>query len=422
VIRASLGAALLAALIAASVAQARGHQIAGVVPDFPPGTHSHPAVRAHIAGVSYHGGPVLHWNRTHVIFWQPAGSGLTFDPGYETLIGRFLGDVAADSRKTTNVYGLSGQYHDSAGPAAYNSTYGGAVIATDPLPANGCVEPAVEGPGWSRCLDTQQLAIEVEDVARTQHLPSTGNDIYFLVLPDGLGSCEFGGPTYCALGGATAGSYCGYHAATSSSLLYAVIAYNALAGHCQSGNPRPNASTADSAISTISHEHNEIVTDPFGDGWIDESSSGEIGDLCVTQFGASLGGSDSTPYNEIIHGDRYYLQEEWSNEDGSCQPRELPDEISFRVPARARAHEPVMFVAHASDPHGSIVSYNWYFGDHGSRRGRRASHTFSRPGDYRVVLRTNDSSGNWALDAAEVRVGRGAARDRSARGRRWDRR
>ncbi len=30
----------------------------------------------------YNGGPVLHSNRTHPIFWEPAGSGLTFDPGY----------------------------------------------------------------------------------------------------------------------------------------------------------------------------------------------------------------------------------------------------------------------------------------------------------------------------------------------------
>jgi len=33
----------------------------------------------------YQGGPVLHWNRTHLIFWAPEGSGLTFEA---TLIGR----------------------------------------------------------------------------------------------------------------------------------------------------------------------------------------------------------------------------------------------------------------------------------------------------------------------------------------------
>ena len=59
---------------------------------------------------------------THLIFWEPAGSGLTYDAGYQSLIERFLSDVAADSRMPTNIYGLSGQYRDSVGPAAYDST------------------------------------------------------------------------------------------------------------------------------------------------------------------------------------------------------------------------------------------------------------------------------------------------------------
>ena len=45
-----------------------------------------------------------------------------------------------------------------------------------------------------------------------------------------------------------------------------------LGGHCQSGNPRPNGSTADPGLSTLSHEHNEAVTDPipFDPAYIDE--------------------------------------------------------------------------------------------------------------------------------------------------------
>ena len=56
---------------------------------------------------------------------------------------------------------------------------------------------------------------------------------------------------------------------TPIGLLYAVIPYNAVPGHCQSDNPRPNSSTADPALSTLSHEHIETVTDPDGDAWTD---------------------------------------------------------------------------------------------------------------------------------------------------------
>ena len=110
-------------------------------------THAASTGRARGGRLPYGGGPVLHSNRTHLIFWEPAGSGLCFDPGYESLIETFLNDVAADSHMTTNVYGLTGQYTDAGGPAAYDSTYGGSVIDTDPLPPSGCVEPATAPAG-----------------------------------------------------------------------------------------------------------------------------------------------------------------------------------------------------------------------------------------------------------------------------------
>jgi hypothetical protein len=374
---------------------------------------------AHAANVSYGGGPVLHWNRTHVIFWQPSGSGLSYDSGYESLIDTFFADVAADSRKTTNTYSLTGQYGDSGGPAAYNSRFSGSVTATDPLPSNGCVEPLGpplgDGPGWTRCLTDQQLENELESVVHADHLPATGNDIYFLVLPDGLGSCEFSGPDYCALGGSTGGSFCGYHSSTADGLLYAVIPYNALSGHCQSENPRPNASTADPAISTLSHEQIETVTDPTDMSWYSSSSGEEIADLCLSEFGPSLGGSGHAAWDESIHGGHFYLQEVWSNATGSCQPRAGPDKVSFTVSPRPAAHAPVVFAGRASDPHGTIVAYNWFFGDHGTGRSRRATHTFKRSGADRVVLRVTDSSGNWAFDAITVHVKPAPSRSSQAR-------
>ncbi|HEX4282458.1 MAG TPA: hypothetical protein VHZ27_16945, partial [Solirubrobacteraceae bacterium] len=151
--------AVLAAVAVAFLipAAAEAQVISGAVGDVPTGAPVTPTdvtPQAHISSLPmreldlpYIGGPVIHSNRTHPIFWQPAGSGLAFDPGYEALIEKFLTDVAADSHKTSNVYGLSGQYTDSTGPAAYDSTYGVAVDDADPLPPNGCSEPPATGPG-----------------------------------------------------------------------------------------------------------------------------------------------------------------------------------------------------------------------------------------------------------------------------------
>jgi len=382
---------------------AAAQPLSGVARDVGGGGQRAHLTRASTYQLPYGGGPVLHANRTHLIFWQPSGSGLSFEAGYMPLMQGFLGNVAADSHTTTNPYGLTGQYTDSRGPATYDSSYGGSVTATDRLPANGCVEPPVTGPGWTVCLTDAQLSSEIEHVISLNHLPTTSQDVYFLVTPKGLGSCLDSTSNSCALGGQASG-YCGYHSQTANGqALYAVIPYNAVSGHCQSDNPRPNGNPADPALSTLSHEHNELITDPKDDAWIDHSGN-ENGDLCITNFGPAIGGSGQSAYNEAIHGGHYYLQEEWSNADGSCQARTRPDSVRFAVGRVSGPRHPVRLSGQAAAPGRSIVGYAWSFGDGRRGRGRQVSHRFSRTGRYTVVLRATDSWGNWAFYARAIRV------------------
>jgi PKD domain len=401
-----IGAVVALAVSVAPAQSARAKTFGGMVPDLPTGTHLSPRVSARAANLPYGGGPVLHSNRTHLIFWQPAGSKLTFAAGYESLIQRFLTGVAADSHLPTNAYGLSGQYRDAFGPAAYDSTYGGAVVDRGVLPASGCNEPPTTGPGWSICLTDAQLEDEIEQVVKADRLPTTATDVYFLVTPDGLGDCTDSASTSCALGGSATG-YCGYHSQTPDGLiLYAVIPYTAVPGHCESGNPRPNGSTADPTISIVSHEHNEAVTDPEDDAWIDLNGN-EIGDLCVTNFGPILGGSGARAWNEVIHGGHYYLQDEWSNENFSCRPRGAWDPVSVSMPGRGQVRRSLSFTGHARDPYGSIVAYRWSFGDGAAARGRAVSHTFKRAGTYKVVLQTTDSAAYWSFYTRTIHISGG---------------
>lgn len=393
--------AALVALAAALPAAAQANTISGIVRDVPTGPHAHVAMLVQSGGLPYNGGRVIHSNRTHPIFWDPQGSGMTFDPGYESLIETFLIDVAGDSHKTTNVYSLSGQYADRSGPAAYDSTYAGAIDDVDPLPPSGCTEPST-GPGWTVCLTDSQLETELEHVIATDHLPTTNRDLYFIVTPNGFGSCTDASSTSCALGGMGSG-YCGYHSETPNGIVYAVIPYNAIDRHCQSSNPRPNASTADPTISTVSHEHNEMDTDPDGNAWID-SRGNEEADLCLTDFGHSLSGKGETAWNETIHGGHFFLQEEWSDADGSCEQRAKPDSASFGLARTAGRARGVSFTGRGSDPQGRIVAFEWFFGDGRAGFGRHVSHTFKTPGSYRVMLRATDSWGNWAYASRTVRV------------------
>jgi hypothetical protein len=372
---------------------------AGVERDLPTGaTVRAAAARARISYQS--GGRVLHSSRTHLIFWQPAGSGLTFDRGYTTLIERFMARSAAASHSTTNVYGLTGQYHDPAGPAAYAATYRGAVLDSDPLPGNRCHEPSTGPPEWKVCLTDDQLQAEIERVVAADRLPRGSTDVYYLVTPNGFGDCLDSSSMSCALGGARSG-YCGYHLVTGSGILYAVIPYNAIAGHCQSGNPRPNHSTADPALSTLAHEQTEVVTDPDGTAW-SAGDGEEIADICLQDFGRRLGGTGGSAWNEVIAGGHYYLQEVWSNADERCAARAAGDRVSVRGPRRVRTGRRASFAARAVAPARRIVGWWWSFG----ARRARASHVWRVPGRYRVVVRITDSWGDWGFAARSVRVTR----------------
>ncbi len=178
-----------------------------------------------------------------------------------------------------------------------------------------------------------------------------------------------------------------------------MIPYNAISGHCQSADPRPNRSTADPALSTLAHEQTETITDPFGDAWSDEDGE-EIADICLSNFGRRLGGAGGSAWNESIAGGHYFLQELWSNDSGGCAARAAADRVSVAGPRRVRAGRRASFTARASVPHGRAVAYRWSFG--GARR--FASHVWARRGDYRVLVRVTDSNGNWGFGTLRVRV------------------
>jgi hypothetical protein len=244
-------------------------------------------------------------------------------------------------------------------------------------------------------------------VIASDHLRTGPNDIYFLVMPPGLGACETSGPADCALGGKTSGSFCGYHSVTDNSrYLYDVIPYNAQPGHCQSTNPRPNDNPVDPTLSTISHEQIETITDPYGDAWVNNNGD-EAADICITTYGPNLGGSGTGAYNEVIHGDHYYLQAIYSNWDHACEPRATPDKVTIQLTGKALAGTPLPLFADATPAHGKITSYLWTLGAHAGAQGTQPAHAvLDRPGRYQVTVRTSDTAGLWAFAKRTITVTR----------------
>ena len=337
--------ALCCALLPANAAAAVDGPIAGLDrPGTPAQQQSHARGSLDTSqNLINHGGQVIHSGAVRLIFWNPSNYALGWDPGYQALMTRFVQDVSADAGKQTNPYSLTPQYTDSLGPAPYNTTFGGAYDDSDAAPTSPsgiCPVPS----GWSLCLNASQLSAELRHYITTVNpLPTGMNQIYMLITPYGLASCGNDG-TSCQFS-----SFCAFHSASttgslgdSSTILWADIPDTA--GVCRASWPRPNSSTADTVISSISHEHIEILTDPlpgFNPAWQD-SAGQEIGDKCSTFQGHYLTGSTgSTAYNTLINGHPYNIQGEWSNADASCQMSEAPvASIALPTPVSGRVRPP----------------------------------------------------------------------------------
>lgn len=259
----------------------------------------------------YRGGPVLSAAHTvYFIYWLPGGYSVS--SRYRSLIDGFMGNVAADGNKATNVYSSVRQYKDAQERnVVYQLNFGGSVIDTSPFPASGCTNPTT-----AVCLNDTQIRSKLATIMSNQGWVSGFDKIYFLMLPKNVGSCYDGTNAYCSFV-----QYCGYHSfdgPTSSPVLYSLIPYAATnVSNCGSFS-HPNGDEADSTINIISHEHGEIMTDPLHNAWFNSVDRKERSDKCAWNFGQYLGWTAYGKFNQMIGTGKYYLQAQWSNRAGGC--------------------------------------------------------------------------------------------------------
>ena len=76
---------------------------------------------------------------------------------------------------------------------------------------------------------------------------------------------------------------------------------------------------AQKVLDTVAHETIEAITDPVGTGWMDPNGE-ETADKCENpEEGTPLGfASDGSPYNQLIDGHPYLVQDVWSNPRKGC--------------------------------------------------------------------------------------------------------
>ncbi|HLY86740.1 MAG TPA: hypothetical protein VKO84_09595 [Gaiellaceae bacterium] len=226
------------------------------------------------------------------------------------------------------MYSAATQYYDATGPINYQSSFAGSYLDTNPFPASGCNDGVN-----AVCLTDQQVEAEIQNVLAANGWHGSTTSMFFLMTPDGVGSCFDNTSTTCTT---TYPGYCAYHSGfglNGEPVLYGNEPFGGSNPSCTGapGQGFPNGVDVDSELNTISHEQNEAITDPWGDAWVNASQN-ETGDICAWNFGSPLGTVVGQPYNQVINGHDYSLQQEYSNDGSSCVQSYLGIPVNFGTP------------------------------------------------------------------------------------------
>ncbi|HEY4333754.1 MAG TPA: Ig-like domain-containing protein [Ilumatobacteraceae bacterium] len=248
------------------------------------------------------------------VYWVPANAPSQFPDGYEQEINTFLANVAAASGSTDNVFSVPTEYYQVNSDSSktgiqYKITAGTPIVDTNPFPANGCTPVQ----GMTNCITDSQIRAELTTLAGSNSMIADLTNFYPMFFLPGVETADSDGSN-------SAAQYCGYHRAFplgSSLLAYANMPYEEQ--YCDAGQGPNGNHVTEGAVSTLSHELNEAITDPVDDAraWNDNVGY-EIADICENDYGVALGSTDpanpaTTQYNQVINGAKYYIQTEFSN-------------------------------------------------------------------------------------------------------------
>jgi hypothetical protein len=221
--------------------------------------------------MTWHGGPVLHADKTMAIFWGSEWSSTSFQGDKVTGLDSFFSGLNG-----SNFAATSTEYNDSTGYVTTGSTYLGHSFDLSSAP--------------NRAITVSTAVAEACKVTSNNPDP---NAIYFLYTSTGAGHV----------------SYCAWHShGTCSSGAEVQVAYMPNIDGIAGCDPQDTFGTGHSqglaALANVtSHEWSEARTDPLITAWFDGSGA-ENGDKCAWSFQGPV---------TLKKGSTWKLQMEWSN-------------------------------------------------------------------------------------------------------------
>ena len=221
--------------------------------------------------MTWHGGNVLHADKTMAIFWGSEWSSASFAGDKISGLDSFFSGLGGSS-----FAGTSTEYSDSLGHVTNSSTYLGHTLDTSAAP--------------KRAIQTSAAVAEACAVTGNNPDPSA---IYFLYTSTGAGHVN----------------YCAWHShGTCSNGAPVQVAYMPNIDGIAGCDPQDTYGTGHSqglaALANVtSHEWSEARTDPALDAWYDAGGA-ENGDKCAWSFQGPV---------KLSNGSTWKLQMEWSN-------------------------------------------------------------------------------------------------------------
>lgn len=100
-----------------------------------------------------------------------------------------------------------------------------------------------------------------------------------------------------------------------------------------------------------------------------------------------------------------YAIQKGANGDSIPELQEPPEAKASATPTEASINETISFSGvNSTDPDGTIVSYEWDFGDGATASGETASHAYSAAGNFTAELTVTDNDGLSATNEVTVMI------------------
>jgi hypothetical protein len=238
--------------------------------------------------IQYNGGPVMTGNQNNIyLIWYG-----NWNNNAQSIITDWASNIGGSP-----YFNINTTYYDSTNTFVQNAMgFGG---------------QTTDNESQGNSIDDNGVQTIVSNAIGNGSLPTDPSGIYFVLgaadVMESSGMCS---------------QYCGWHYfgnIAGQTTTYSFVGNpDQCPTSCEAQQTSPNGDAgADGAISILSHELEETVTDPQTNAWTDAQGE-ENGDKCAWNFGTEQAAPNGAMFNETVGARSYLIQQNWNASTQAC--------------------------------------------------------------------------------------------------------